>query len=164
MKELDYEADLSIMPDALDISILEQPGLVIKYSKILAQSEKDQDESKERLDLVKATLDNLIRKNPEKYGLDKITETVVQNTILMQDDYKEAMAEYLQAKYDAKVILGAVRAADHRKSALEMEVKLFSSQYFAGPSIPRDLSYEWQQKQKQTNVDTRIGSKLKRNK
>jgi len=164
MKELDYEQDLFIEPDSLDTEWLAQPGLVIKYARLCAQSEKELDEAKEKLDLVKATLDNAIRKNPDAYKLDKITETVVQNTILMQEDYKEAMELFLQAKYDTKVIQGAMRATDHRKSALENLVRLNGQAYFAGPSIPRDLSYEWQQKQKQTNVDTKIGTKLKRNK
>ncbi len=159
---MDYEEDLAIDGSILDVECVDQPMLVIKYARLAADAEKIVDNAKEKLDLVKAELDSQIRSNPEKFGLDKLTETIVANTILTQQRYKNAMSAFIDAKYDAKIISGATRAVDHRKSMLETLVKLHGQQYFAGPSIPHDLVYEQQQKAKQRNSDKGVAQKMQR--
>jgi hypothetical protein len=161
---MNYEQDMEIDSSLLDVECVDHSMLVIKYARIAADADLEMDNAKERLDLVKAELDNKIRTNPDKFKIEKITESVVSNTILMQEDYKTAMAEFLQAKHEAKIVSGATRAVDHRKSMLESLVKLHGQSYFAGPSIPHDLSFEWRKKQEQRNVDSSIAKKLKRNK
>jgi hypothetical protein len=162
---MNYENDMYIDEQSLDVEWLNQPSLVIQYARISAQAELDMDQAKEKLDLVKAELDNEIRTNPEKFEIAKITEAVVTNTILTQKKYKVAMEEFLQAKFEAKVAIGASRAVDHRKSALENLVKLHGQQYFAGPMIPRDLSQERKNKEeKDKKVSAGIAQRMRRNK
>jgi len=72
------------------------------------------------------------------------------------------MADYLEAKHKAKIVNGTTRAVDHRKSMIERLTQLHGQSYFAGPSVPHDLSFEWQQKQKQAEADKRIAHKMKR--
>lgn len=141
-EELDYEQDIIIDDSALDLEWLDQPALFLKYSRNLAQCNQRLDEYKQNLDIVKAEADSNIRKNPDKYKIDKITEAVVTNLILQDEDYQEAYKAYLNAKYEVDIATGAVRAFDQRKSALENLVKLHGQSYFAGPKLPRDLSAE----------------------
>lgn len=158
---MNYEQDITIDDSALDVEWLEQPKLMLKYSQHAAYTSLERDRLKEKLDLVRAELDAEIRQDPEKFELAKITEGAVSNLILTQSRYKEALEEYLQARYEADVAKGAVNAFDARKTALENLVKLFGQQYFAGPKMPRNLSEERQyREEQQKKVDTGIAKKL----
>jgi hypothetical protein len=157
---MNYEKDIEIKCDQLDLEWLDQAALMIKYGRISAQANLDRDKAKVELDLVKAELDKAIRKAPEKYGLEKVTETALLNAITSHSDYLSAQELYQQAEYEASVAKSAVYAFDARKTALENLVKLHGQQYFAGPRIPRDLTQEREAQQKR--VDEGVGSKLKR--
>jgi CRISPR/Cas system-associated protein Cas5 (RAMP superfamily) len=164
---MNYEQDIRIDPDALDIEWLEQAPLMIKYSRYEIEMLKEFDTKKEALEVIKAGLDLDMRNDPTAFGLDKlpkITEAVITNTILEQREYKKANQEYLNAKYEYEMAKKAVKAFEQRKDTLENLVRLHGQQYFAGPSIPRDLSKEWERKEKQKRVDEGIANKLKRSK
>jgi len=137
---IDYEKDIEIDAELLDSEWLDQPSKMLKYTKHCARMEKERDEAKEALELVKAELDKEIRTNPDKFKVEKITDKVVEATVQMQPAYKEANAEYLEAKFEYNVARGAVDAFDQRKTALENLVRLHNAGYFAGPSVPHDLS------------------------
>jgi len=157
---MDYEQDLTIDDSALDIEWLEQPRLMMKYIRYASQTSRDLDKAKENLDIVKAEMDLKIRSNPEKYGLEKITEAAIQNTILTSKQYQEVNQTMLDARYEAEMAKGAVRAMEQRKDALENLVRLHGQQYFAGPKVPRDLTWERQERQKK--VDAGIAGKMMR--
>ena len=140
--ELNYEEDIRIDPTALDVEWLEQPELMRKYAQHVAEMEKLRDEAKERLEVGKAQIEMAIRNEPEKFGLKKVTESSIQSTILLQDEYKRLVQDYNDAKYEYGVAVAAVRAIDQRKTALENLVKLLTTSYFAGPKAPRDLYQE----------------------
>lgn len=141
--ELNYELDIAIDEQALDVEWLQQPDLMRKYAKHAALTRKDMDEAKERLDIGKARLEMEIRSNPETFGLSKVTESAIQSTLLLQLEYQTLSQSFIDAKYEYEVSSAVVRAIDQKKTALEHLVKLLSASYFAGPKAPRDLSYEW---------------------
>ncbi len=157
---MNYEQDIKIDESSLDIELLEQASLFMKYSKNLAGEQLTRDKLSVELDLKKAELDKAIRTNPEKYGIEKITENAVSNTIITQKDYQDVQSRFMQAKYEADIALSAVRAFDMRKSMLENLVKLNGQQYFAGPKVPRDLSAEREEHQK--NIDSNIAKRMQR--
>ena len=161
---MNYEKDIKIDPDSLDVEWLDQPSLMMKYARYQAGLQLDEDEAKENLDFVTTELDKEIRSNPEKFGVEKITEGVIRNTILLTDKFKEVNKEYLTARFENNVGKGAVRSVDSRKTALENLVKLHGQQYFAGPRVPRDISQEWEKHEQQKRVDSKVGKRLKRNK
>jgi hypothetical protein len=132
---------------------------MLQYSKNAAFRRMKLDDAKQALEVVKAEVDKKIRKNPEKFGIEKITENVIAATILINEEYQEAYAEYLTAKYESDMASGAVQAFEQRKSALENLVKLHGQQYFAGPKIPRDLNWEREQRQKKVDEGIIINRK-----
>lgn len=146
---MNYERDMEIDESALDVEWLEQPNLVMRYSRNEAETERRKDLAKESLDLVRAKLDKDIRINPELFGLGdlKITETVVSNAIISHEDYKEAYKEYLDANYEYTLAKNAMKAVVQRKDALENLVRLHGQNYFAGPKVPRDLTKERQNRE-----------------
>jgi hypothetical protein len=158
---MNYESDIEIDETSLDVECLNQAVLMMKYTRHEAKCEKERDLSKEALGLVKAELDKKIRTNPEKYGLEKITEGAIAALILQSKEYKEANEEYMETVYEANVAAGAVKSVDQRKKMLELLVQLHGQSYFAGPKVPRNLSDERVKKQK--SVDTKIASKMTRN-
>ncbi len=156
MEILDYERDIQIDPNALDVEWLEQPDLMRKYAKYAADVKRVMDETKERLDVTKAKLEMEIRTYPANFGLEKVTESAIQSTIILQESYQELSKEYIQAKYEYDVATAVLRALEQRKSALENLVKLLSVSYFAGPQTPRDLSQEQLQRRKQREQNTKV--------
>jgi hypothetical protein len=162
---MNYEEDMKIDESALDVEWLNQSSLMIKYAKLCAKAHLDMDLEQEKLNLVKFDLDYKIRLNPKDYGISldvKITEAVILGTTLQQDEYQEANKQFLLRRYEYETIKGAVTAVEHRKTSLENLVKLFGQQYFAGPSVPRDLSKEWIKRQTQESVDAGVSDKLNR--
>lgn len=157
---MNYEQDIEIDETALDIEWLNQPGLMMRYARHLAQMRRDLDEAKQNLDVVKAEVDRNIREFPEKYGIDKLTEGSVNSAVLTSKKYKEAQEKYLNAKFEADMAQGAVNAFEQRKTALENLVKLNGQQYFASPKVPRNI--EWERKEKQKRTNSTIAGKMQR--
>jgi len=160
--DLNFDADIGIDEDALDLEWLEQPEKMLRYGQYCASCRLQMDYAKEKVDVTWAELDNQIREDPVAFGLGKITEAVVSNTILRQPEYQKAMKAFLDAKHEYEMALAAVRAMDQRKSALERLVQLHGQEYFAGPKAPRNLTEERMARQRKT--DARIGKAMKRNK
>lgn len=158
---MNYEEDARIDPDALDVEWLKQAGLMREYCKHQAQTKKEVDEAKERLDVGKARIEMRIRSDPEAYGLAKITESAVSSTLLLQQEYQDLSQEYIDAKYENDIAVAVIRALEHKKSALENLVNLFGRSYFAGPRVPRNLSHEWLENQKRKENNTRVKIKRK---
>ena len=158
----DYENDIQIDESGLDIEWLRQPKLMFFYAKMVAELRRTLDRRKERLNIVRAELDKKIRQNPLDFAIDKITETAVGNTILIQEEYKEASADIIDCNYELSIAQAAVSALNDKRSALENLVKLYGQQYFAGPSVPRNITKEWEQKEKQKQANVKIGENLTR--
>ena len=157
---MNYKDDMYIDENALDLELLDQPTLVIRYSILLAEAKQEQALAKENLELSKAEIDLDIRDNPNKYELQKVTEAAITNVILLEEDYQKAQARFNKATFEVNVLQGAVYAVNDRKSSLENLVKLHGQQYFAGPSVPHDLSELRKQRQDETSHD--IGKKIKK--
>jgi len=138
----EFKNDIDIDPEALDVEWLRQPRLMGDWCERRADARAEADRAKERRDVVYAELDREVRMEPEKFGLEKITESAVSNAIKLDARYREAFEEHIEATHAAEVCDAAVRAFDHKKTALETLVRLHGQQYFAGPSVPRDLAEE----------------------
>ena len=95
---MDYELDIIIDETALDLEWLNQPALFMKYARHSAKARRDVDEAKQNLDICKAEMDRKVREDPNKYGLDKVTEGAITSAILTTATYKKAYQDYLDAK------------------------------------------------------------------
>ena len=158
----DYENDIHIDESGLDVEWLRQPKLMFFYAKMVAELRRTLDRRKERLNIVKAELDKKIRQNPADFDIERITETAVSNTILTQEAYKEASADIIDTNYELSIAQAAVSALNDKRTALENLVRLYGQQYFAGPSVPRNITKEWEQREKQKQANTKIGETLVR--
>lgn len=159
---MNYEADIKIDETVLDLEWLEQPNLMLKFTRYSAEMRKVADEIEAELDVIKAEVEKEVREDPEKFGIKKITEAAVKAAILLDTRFIKVNKDLIQAKFEAKVAEGAVKAFDHRKDALENLVKLHGQQYFAGPRVLRDLHEKAEERREKINKG--IASALQRNK
>lgn len=155
-----YELDLYIEEDELDMECLEQPTLMLKYSRIASGLRQKADLAKESLDLVKATVEREVRDDPEEFGIPKITEAAVKAAILLDERYIDANHKLIDAEYESRVAAGAVDATAARTKMLETMSRLHGQNYFAGPSTPHDLKEL--RRQRDEKIEGNISDKLNR--
>ena len=148
--KFDFEGDMRIDPDQLDIAALEQANLAMHYSKELAQYERLVKKAHEKMKTIRSELTRDCNLEPDDYlgkGI-KATAPNVEAYYRTHSDYIEAKAEWIEAEYDRDLVKAA---ADHiafqRKNMITVLAQLLQNEYFAGPSIPRDLAKHWQKKQ-----------------
>jgi hypothetical protein len=134
MSQKSYKEELHIDLHRLEREWVEQPRLYHKYAEALADARLDLDRAKEQLDIKKANLDLEIRMDPAAWGLEKVTEAAINNTIILDENYTKLRSAVHQANHTVEVLFGAVRAFDHRKAALENLVRLHGQQYFSSPT------------------------------
>ncbi len=131
-KEID-SSFLEIDMDSLDEEWINQPELFHKYAIKASLYSKKHDEAKAELDVVKAEAGKRIRQNPQKYGIKKVSEKAIEEAIILDHSYQEALEALHSAKYKWDIARDAVRALDQRCKALENEVKLHGQNYFSTP-------------------------------
>lgn len=160
--ELDFEKDMRINEDALDVELLNQAEQLFKYGKMMAVAKREVDEKRVEMDLLSAQIDKLIRDKPLSFGIDKITEAAVTSTIKRQESYIKFEAEYQEAVYNYNVISTAYNAIREKGNNLSNLVKLHGSNYFAGPSEVVDLSTRRKSfsGRLETATDLRVSKKL----
>ncbi|KKN43525.1 hypothetical protein LCGC14_0702480 [marine sediment metagenome] len=159
----DYERDVRIDPLSLDVEWLDQPRRYQKYSDLLAAAKRVLGICKSASELVKAETALKIRKDlmrgkTKEYDLHKdikINNDIINNLVTTHKDVKAAEQESTDAYYQVDVLVGAVRAMDIRKAALENLVRLGLGGYFAMPTEPRDIQQQyrsWEEVNKQGHL------------
>jgi len=143
MSNDNWKEDVEINPDALDVEWCRQSSLFAKYCEKQVTARDTVDRLKHQLDVLEAELGLKIRNDPASYGLEKVTEAGVQSVMLLNKKRAALHESLLQARYELEIVQSAVRALDQKKSALENLVRLGGQNYFAMPSVPRDLGQEW---------------------
>jgi hypothetical protein len=149
-----YEEEMEIDETSLDLEWLDQAKLMVKMTRLQANKQKLEELAKESAEFTEAEMDKKVRMNPEKFGIDKVTEASVKSAVLTSDEYTDARKAYINAKFENTVAKGAVKACENRKDALENLVKLHGQSYFAGPRVPRNLSQEREKKEEKKQRDS----------
>jgi len=166
MKAPNFEKDCQIDDQSLDIEWLEQASLGIKYCKYLAYLKDKQRQLEEEKKTIRSELILQANREPAKCcGKDKPNAADIEAFYRVNTRYQEVVEELNNVTYEAEFAeMAKTEICWTRKSALENLVKLHGLQYFAGPSVPRDLQTEYREYQEQKNkkVDTGISETLKR--
>uniref|UniRef100_A0A6M3K1C3 Uncharacterized protein n=1 Tax=viral metagenome TaxID=1070528 RepID=A0A6M3K1C3_9ZZZZ len=139
----DYDKDISVDPLQLDVEWAKQAQTFHRYAEQAADARDLMERQKEKVAVLEAELGLAIRSNPTKYGLEKVTEGAIQSKILLDSSRKEAMEKLATLIHRHELLSIAVRSLDQKKSALENLVRLQGQNYFASPSVPRDIGSEW---------------------
>lgn len=156
---MDYETDIEIDPDHLDLEWLDHSSRMLRYCTYAAETNKEMDLAKVRLDVIKAQLDQQVRSNPDQYNLGmggRLTEASIQAAVITDPEYMLVSQDYIDKKFEHEVAVGVVKSFEHRKSSLENLVRLHGQSYFAGPAVPHNLAEERTLRRREVNARVRI--------
>jgi len=161
MNSNNYELDIEIDADELDVECLRQASLFGKYSQAEAKAKRHYALAYENVKVIRSDLIKLASGNKELGNAQK-----VEAFYRTHPKHIEAKKELIEAEYEMNIATSAVFAFNQRKSMLENLVKLAMSDYFARPSEPRNIKEELDKKRirTETQVRSRAAEKLKRNK
>lgn len=118
---------------ALDQEWVDQPRYYKDFAYRLADANLDLAEKKAELKLVSAEILNAMRREPERFGIKKPSETAFDNLLPLQKEYQHALREVHQAEHTVDLLKAAVNTLEHKKKALENLVQLEGRNYFASP-------------------------------
>lgn len=128
--------EISIDKNALDFECMRQSMLYAEASEELASTTFRKETLKLELDKLEAEVDMEIRADPEEYGLNaKPTETAIRATLSADKRIVKKKEEFVEATFDANVAMGMKNAYEHKKTCLELLVKLYISGYWADPVV-----------------------------
>lgn len=136
-QNFDYESDMKIDCDALDIEWLQQPKLYMKWAELSAKADAEVRRAKENLKIVDAGVDKEVRE-----FMTKVTDSLIKAEVERDPSHQQAVHELNTALYNADICSAAVKAVEQKKYSLENAVKLWIGSYFAGPKEPRNISKE----------------------
>ena len=145
-----YAEDIRIDPDALDIEWVKQASLFGKYAALKSAADRKVNECEQRL---KVRRSQLLLEARDKGAKNAAQEEAYYRT---HPDHQALKKEWIDAQYEADILGSAVSAFGHKKSALENLVRLQSANYFAGPSVPRDIGAEWIKQTEHSSAASRI--------
>lgn len=140
--DLNFEDDLRIDHNALDIEWINQPNLLMKYSEELAYAEKKVSKLHEELKVVRSELIKEANDDPEVVlgAGKKAKDSLVEAYYRAHPRHRRIKTEMIDAEFEKAILYSAVVSLQHRKIALENLVRMHGQQYFAGPQAPRDLN------------------------
>lgn len=131
MEDRDPKAEIKINKFALEEALEEQADLFLDWATEHADAVGKRNELKHELDeKIRPKLDLEIRKNPRKFGLEKITESVVNSTILQDEMYSTVSEKLMKANNQVNRLLAVRDAFCHRQSSLKYLVELWTRNYY----------------------------------
>jgi len=139
---MDFEKDIKINEDTLDIEFIRHPAKFFAYAEQLAYTEKIAKHAHEHVKVIKSKLTKEALSNPSLVGGGKATAVAIEAYYRLDQEYIEAKERWIKDIYERDMALNAVQAMNGKKTSLENLVRLHGQQYFAGPSVPRDLKEE----------------------
>ena len=138
MEGLNYQRDVKIEQDALDLEWLKHPHRYMLYAEAAAKANDLVRKKKNDLEIIDAKIDKEVRESMEG----KVTENAVKAKVIEDDRHLKALIEYNDSLYQAELCASAVKAMDHKKAALQALVQLIAIGYTAAPKVPRNLKEE----------------------
>lgn len=132
---VDVDDVLTIDPLRLDREVIRQPQLYHQYATALADARLLLDMAASKLKVMEAELGAKIRKDPESYHVDKVTEASVAGCILMRPNYQAQQVVMQKARHKLDVLQAMVTALDHKKRSVTLMVDLHGMNYFADPKV-----------------------------
>jgi len=151
---MNYEDDIRIDETALDVEWLDQASLAIRYGRHYAFCRRKLVQAEEKVKVTRAELIAEANSDPEGCCNKKSPNAAdIEAYYRIHKRHKEAKKEWAEAQFELDMAeIAKNEISFTRKVALENLVRLHGQQYFAGPKIPRDITWERKEKQKRENA------------
>ena len=138
---MDYEKDIKIDENFLELEWLDQALLAMKYGKYYAECRKILTLTEEKIKVVRAELIQEANNDPVKCcKKEKPTVIDIEAYYRTEERHIKAKNEWVEAQYELDMAeIAKNEISFTRKAALENLVQLHGQQYFAGPEVPHNL-------------------------
>ncbi len=156
--------DRVIDPSALDVEAAKQADVFLHWAEESVKARAAVDQAKMEFDLIEAKLNLRCREHPEEFGLAKTTEGSIAAAVTVHKERVTAMEKMNAARERSMMADKIVEALEQKKRMIELLVTLHGQQYFAGPSVPRDLvsAFKEQQQKSEERLRERQAGKARR--
>lgn len=121
---------LAINPNNLEEECVGQPSLFAEVGDLATEARSAAKKAKDTLDFTRADLSFKIRKEPAKYGVEKVTEASVETAVIIQKEYQQAAATVIETQKVADAFGVLQDSVAQRKSMLKDLVSLFIYNYY----------------------------------
>jgi len=121
---------LVINPNNLEDECVGQPSLFAEVGEMATEARSAAKKAKDSMDFTRADLSFKIRKDPAKYGVEKVTEASVESAIIIQQEYQKAAAEVIETQKAADAFGVLQDSVAQRKSMIKDLVSLFIYNYY----------------------------------
>lgn len=161
---LNYQQDVKIDTEALDVEWTEHPEKCLQYIEQLAELRKQARLDEEEVKTVRSELIREANDDPVGCcGKEKPNAGDIEAYYRNEERYKAAKEEAIKSSDAALVAEDMKSLMTYTKTkALEQLVSLHSQSYFAGPTTPRNLNREMEKRRSQKEqVQTKTASNLK---
>jgi hypothetical protein len=138
-----FKLDRAIDPSQLDVEAVRQADVFFRWAKKLEKAKYAAAIADAHRKQIDAMLSRKIRKTPNIYGLKTATEKAVDEIVLLDPEYVKALGEKHEADLEMGLLEQAVWSLTQKKAMIEELIKLHGQEYFAGPSVPRNLVEAW---------------------
>ena len=142
-----HETEFDIDLDRLDEEWLKQPKLYYSAAKELADARLEVDRLKSMMDVAEAELHLDILAHPDTYKLEKTTDAVIKQAVIVHLSKKSVCRKLREAKHLVDLLSSYCTALEHRKRSLENLVSLHGQNYFSRPQATDDNSRKWIERQ-----------------
>lgn len=154
MSDFNVKDALAVDKHALDEEWIRQPDLIRKATDMLADVTFIRDKARAKLSYESAKLANIIRSDPDEYGIvDKVTDAKVKEIVTATDHIYQMEQDYYDAEAEVIATNGVRRALEHKKSQLEELTRLFLSGYWAKPYISQEDREQYKESTKYDQTD-----------
>lgn len=158
---MDYRKLVSIDAGSLDKEWQDAPSRYMEVVEAQTDAQSMVDSLKDKLEVTEAVLANDIRKNPDKYGLVKLTDTMTKDLVASDPSLIEIRTQLLAAKKQASLLSGLATAMEHRRKALGYLVELFIRNYQSSPTTSTPIGKEAGAKISMGSTHEEIANRLK---
>jgi len=140
MSRTEYAFDVQVDSDNLPWEWGRQSSIYMKYGIKEANAAYTKDKTKERLDLLISKKKLEVVRNKEKYNLpDNAKIGEIDAVVSLFPEIIELQEEYLLDCKECRVLKHALRALDHKKTALEYATELIFKYHYSEPKIEMEV-------------------------
>jgi len=114
----------------LEKQCAEQPELVSDIGNLFADIHYIEKEAGLLQETIDGTLRFLIRSNPERFGLGKVTEKAIDEVYVQSAEYFKSQTFSNLISRVVEKVKNAMLTLEHRRSSLRIEERLYNGEYF----------------------------------
>lgn len=149
-------------PHRLDEEWVSHADKMQQVGEMVAAANDLADRLESKAKLVKAQVELRCRRKPSAFGIDKVTESIVEAAVIASDEYQEALRKYHRAKLRAAELRVAYDARKDCRPALENLVKLHLGGYHAEPKGPTGAQHSDAMRLASRDIEKPLTRKKKR--